>query len=541
MNNENIEAGFFNPITTIKNTYNKTKDFLTSGSQRFTVKVTKVLEKVGNETINSIVVCRCPIPSMIQKALEIASLKQLEYNKLFHLFIIINGHVLLEKNSVINMQINPRLNGDMEHLTAPDPQNTTINEFVRRCLNVMGETKFFSYSGYDNNCQSFVLNLLNSNGILTNELCDFIKQNTESIFANNPTLRKLTNNITDLDGRFHEVLGGDIENNKAMFNTIKIKVPHDMINIGKHGQFTIAKTLTKTGMLSKRNKKPAIILQDGHNIDHVEVIDQGTVENPTHIKQRQSKLRTIKKKLDKLPKKVPISKSEFIEMAKAKVKPMVDAKTKQKIKLPKTPNDLENIIDIKHFSKIKKITKILKIGDIDDPNIEVDKKGEVYKKWSVPMYRGEMQRTYQKYVVYYFKEGYKYMSSQPLPTENELNDVMRFIYKLQQPHNFKTIFTPGSDVISAAELFWDTVERTPVKNWKIIMKIAYNDGINQNKKLFNYTVLLWKKHLESLEVKEKKEQNQRNIDWANRSKEEVTRSNKIQEKMINDGMEMNLS
>jgi len=75
----------------------------------------------------------------------------------------------------------------------------------------MGETKFFSYSGYDNNCQSFVLNLLNSNGILTNDLDTFIKQNTESIFANNPTLRKLTNNITDLDGRFHEIIGGDIK------------------------------------------------------------------------------------------------------------------------------------------------------------------------------------------------------------------------------------------------------------------------------------------------------------------------------------------
>ena len=223
--NENIEGGFFNPIATIKNTYNKTKDFLTSGSQRFTVKVKKVLEKVGNETINSIVVCRCPIPSMIQKALEIASLKQLEYNQLFHLFIIINGHVLLEKNSVINMQINPKLNADMEHLTAPDPQNTTINQFIERCLHLMGPEKFFSYSSYNNNCQYFILNLLSSNGILTNDLDTFIKQNTESIFANNPTLRKLTNNVTDLDGRFHEIIGGDVEkengNNVVSYKTHK--------------------------------------------------------------------------------------------------------------------------------------------------------------------------------------------------------------------------------------------------------------------------------------------------------------------------------
>jgi len=59
-----------------------------------------------------------------------------------------------------------------------------------------------------------VLNLLSSNGILTSDLSNFIKQNTESIFASNPTLRKLTNNITDLDGRFHEVIGGEIRENQ---------------------------------------------------------------------------------------------------------------------------------------------------------------------------------------------------------------------------------------------------------------------------------------------------------------------------------------
>ena len=67
---------------------------------------------------------------------------------------------------------------------------------------------------------------MSSNGILTNDLDKFIKQNTESIFANNPTLRKLTNNITDLDGRFHEIIGGDVEkvngNNVVSYKTHKV-------------------------------------------------------------------------------------------------------------------------------------------------------------------------------------------------------------------------------------------------------------------------------------------------------------------------------
>jgi hypothetical protein len=37
-----------------------------------------------------------------------------------------------------------------------------------------------------------------------------IKQDTESIFSSNPTLRKLTNNITDIDGRAHELMGGKL-------------------------------------------------------------------------------------------------------------------------------------------------------------------------------------------------------------------------------------------------------------------------------------------------------------------------------------------
>jgi len=219
--NEHIDGGWINPIKSIKNTYNKTKNFLTSGTQQFTAKVTKVLENVGNEQIQSIVVCRCPIPSMVQKALQIASFNQVPYEHLFHLFVIINGHVLLEKNSVINIDLRPKIPANTEQMACPVPQNTTIYQFVERCLHQMGPEKFFSYSSYDNNCQYFILNLLNSNGILTNELSNFIKQNTESIFASNPTLRKLTNNITDMDGRFHEIMGGDIDENQPNIESYK--------------------------------------------------------------------------------------------------------------------------------------------------------------------------------------------------------------------------------------------------------------------------------------------------------------------------------
>ena len=219
-------------LNAVTDVYNKAMNFIISGSGQFTTKVRNILKKYGNEIIHSIVVCRSPVPSMIQKALQVASFNSLSYDVLFHLFIIINGNILLEKNSVINMSINPRIPSDTEHMECPTPSNTTINEFLNKCLQSMGSSKFFSYSGYDNNCQNFILHLLNSNGILSNELNQFIKQNTESIFENNPTLRKLTNNITDVDGRVHELMGGRL----IPYTTYKLYAKKYKIKLTKSGK-----------------------------------------------------------------------------------------------------------------------------------------------------------------------------------------------------------------------------------------------------------------------------------------------------------------
>ena len=209
-NSQEVFAAGFNPIKYAKDKYNKTKQFLVSGSKNFTTKVQNILKQVGNTLIQSITVCRTPVNSMVTQALKIASFNQLPYEKLFHLFIIINGNILLEKNSVINMDIIKGIESGTEHMNSPIPQNTTIIEFIERGLQRVGNDKFFTYSSYDNNCQYFILNLLQANGINDDNLNNFIKQNTESIFATNPALRKFTNNVTDLDGRAREIMGGTL-------------------------------------------------------------------------------------------------------------------------------------------------------------------------------------------------------------------------------------------------------------------------------------------------------------------------------------------
>jgi hypothetical protein len=191
----------------ITDTYN----FLKSGSKKFTSKVNKILKQYGNTQIQSITIYRYPINSMIQKALEIASWSTIQYDKLFHLGMVFNGNILLEKNSVVNMAINPKFPPDTETMSINIDSNLTINDFIQNGLNRMQPDKFFSYSSYDNNCQYFVLNLLNANGIDNDDITNFVKQDTESIFSSNPTLRKLANNITDVDARAHEIMGGKLK------------------------------------------------------------------------------------------------------------------------------------------------------------------------------------------------------------------------------------------------------------------------------------------------------------------------------------------
>ena len=43
----------------------------------------------------------------------------------------------------------------------------------------MGKENFYRYSAYNNNCQTFISNILKANNLLTYELNNFIVQNTQ--------------------------------------------------------------------------------------------------------------------------------------------------------------------------------------------------------------------------------------------------------------------------------------------------------------------------------------------------------------------------
>lgn len=190
------------------------------GRKNLPPKVRNILKDQGNKNIKSIQIKRSPVPALLTGALSFFSFgkfgERLEKNfdELFHLFIEItledNTRVTLEKNEVINMDVNPkeREKTETENVSTPIPDNLTLNLMLKNTLDYMGENKFYGYSARDNNCQDFIMAVFKSNNIGNETDFSFIKQNTKQLFEGLPYLRKLSNTVTDLGAIVNTITTG---------------------------------------------------------------------------------------------------------------------------------------------------------------------------------------------------------------------------------------------------------------------------------------------------------------------------------------------
>ena len=65
---------------------------------------------------------------------------------------------------------------------------------------------FLTYSARDNNCQNFVLSLLQANGLSNERNILFTKQSTTGLFSTE--MRRFTNTITDISGKIDIIREG---------------------------------------------------------------------------------------------------------------------------------------------------------------------------------------------------------------------------------------------------------------------------------------------------------------------------------------------
>jgi hypothetical protein len=145
--------------------------------------VKNALNKIGDNNIVSARLGRNPVGAIIQGALK--TVANVPYDDLFHLFIELtldNGQIwILEKIERINLVKENRSNKKGAEFTSSFPVNKTVNELFINTKNKMGN-KFLPYQSANNNCQVFIIGVLDGNRLNNSERTSFVKQDTKSIF-----------------------------------------------------------------------------------------------------------------------------------------------------------------------------------------------------------------------------------------------------------------------------------------------------------------------------------------------------------------------
>ncbi|KAL7535666.1 hypothetical protein ACHAXR_006655 [Thalassiosira sp. AJA248-18] len=167
----------------------------------------------GSGTIERMVVIRTPVQEYVGKLMQILSfgkyrdvISESYYDRMFHLSLLINGRYVLQKNEVISLTDcggsgGPSMRSvvgkgsEVMAVKLPPPSSTqqqqqpsslTFTLLLNRTKQHMGPTAFTNYCAKSNNCQDFILSILQSNGLAYPHLVSFIKQDSESIFNQLP-------------------------------------------------------------------------------------------------------------------------------------------------------------------------------------------------------------------------------------------------------------------------------------------------------------------------------------------------------------------
>ena len=206
----------------LKKGYQKFTDFF-SPRKDFNNKAQRNLKLFGDKPISKIQIFRTPIMSVFDSLLNNFSLgawnrlkKEKGYDQLFHLALIFtvgNKNVLVEKNDVINVDTNYKSSKETEIFDVKlNSNDLTINNLLQKTRESIGDVNFFEYSAFKNNCQMFVKNLLESNGLYTTETNAFVYQPMDSIVKGLPSyVEKIVNKVTDTSALINKLTGqGDV-------------------------------------------------------------------------------------------------------------------------------------------------------------------------------------------------------------------------------------------------------------------------------------------------------------------------------------------
>jgi hypothetical protein len=195
----------------IKSFYNKIKHIPAIGHELlkdFPPHVKRFIEKYGSTPITKLFVFRYPIPSFIDKVMKILTFgkwdqvkRQFGYDQLYHLGLIANDEIILEKNQILNIAHHkPNQNEQQDTINITIKEPITIRSLIDKAVDAVGK-RIFEYNAFSSNCQDFILQLLKHSGLLTIQAKDFILQPFDELIKHLPEyIPKIAKAATDTAG-----------------------------------------------------------------------------------------------------------------------------------------------------------------------------------------------------------------------------------------------------------------------------------------------------------------------------------------------------
>jgi hypothetical protein len=87
---------------------------------------------------------------------------------------------------------------------------------------------------------------------------------------------------------------------KILWSSVSIRVPSEFITVDKNGKVNICPPLTKSGNVSKRNKKPSINIVSDDSINKVQIQNEGEYRTKSEPKSEPKETETMHQKMARL-------------------------------------------------------------------------------------------------------------------------------------------------------------------------------------------------------------------------------------------------
>ena len=219
----NLFKGIRDGVKAVGNTL---KDVFGPDLKNFNPSVKKVLRKYGDKKIKSLSVARKPVSGVIQSAINYISKNGLEkarqkyaYDDIYHLALVVEldsgKRLTVEKNEIVSITEGAPATSTTEYKPVRlvySMGGYTLDKMLKATIDKVGDRRFFFYDAFNQrgggNCQRFVMDVLKSNGLLTEALKKFIYQDATGIGESiGSRSRGIARVATDTMGFFRKAIG----------------------------------------------------------------------------------------------------------------------------------------------------------------------------------------------------------------------------------------------------------------------------------------------------------------------------------------------